>query len=310
MTIRGYDLKYATLRVDLEAQENVKLPSFHGSMIRGVLGHTIKEVSCINKNRLDCIKCNASLNCPYTKIFYGVNCNPESMLTKVNKIPNPFIIYPLNNKENYSKGDILSFRITLLGEAIAFVNYFILAIINIESRGLGLLRAKFKPKTIFDEIKKENIFDKYEILSNEIKSNSMDFKKVNVKEFKIIFETPFRTKKSGEFTSNIDFELIIRNILRRFSLLIEYYTNKENKIDYKNILEESKNIKIEKINISWKNLERMSSIKKKKLNLSGIIGEIIFKGEIGPFYDYLKIGEIIHVGKSCTMGLGHYRLEI
>lgn len=42
--------------------------------------------------------------------------------------------------------------------------------------------------------------------------------------------------------------------------------------------------------------------------MGGFVGEIIFEGEIEPFMPLLKAGEILHVGKGTSFGLGKYRI--
>jgi hypothetical protein len=44
--------------------------------------------------------------------------------------------------------------------------------------------------------------------------------------------------------------------------------------------------------------------------MEGFIGEVIYEGNLTPFYPYLKAGEILHIGKGTAFGLGKYVMEI
>ena len=40
----------------------------------------------------------------------------------------------------------------------------------------------------------------------------------------------------------------------------------------------------------------------------GIVGLAIYEGDLGPFWKFLRFGQIAHVGHGATFGLGMYRI--
>jgi CRISPR/Cas system endoribonuclease Cas6 (RAMP superfamily) len=42
------------------------------------------------------------------------------------------------------------------------------------------------------------------------------------------------------------------------------------------------------------------------MKLGGFTGQITYSGEIQEFIPYIKLGEIIHIGKNTSFGLGKY----
>jgi len=44
------------------------------------------------------------------------------------------------------------------------------------------------------------------------------------------------------------------------------------------------------------------------MKLGGSLGTIRFEGELYKFMPYIKAGEVLHVGKGTTFGLGQYRI--
>ena len=62
-------------------------------------------------------------------------------------------------------------------------------------------------------------------------------------------------------------------------------------------------------NLTFKELIRYSNRQKTKMNLGGIIGEIVYRNVDENSYKLLKLGEIIGVGKQVTFGLGDIKVE-
>lgn len=75
------ELLYNKFKISLKALRDCELPNYHGSMLRGVMGRTIMEVSCTKENE-KCEICDENDVCPYTKIFYGINSNRDTILGK------------------------------------------------------------------------------------------------------------------------------------------------------------------------------------------------------------------------------------
>jgi CRISPR/Cas system endoribonuclease Cas6 (RAMP superfamily) len=44
------------------------------------------------------------------------------------------------------------------------------------------------------------------------------------------------------------------------------------------------------------------------MKMGGFTGQITFEGEIRPFIPLVKAGEVLHVGKGTSFGLGRYRI--
>jgi CRISPR/Cas system endoribonuclease Cas6 (RAMP superfamily) len=42
------------------------------------------------------------------------------------------------------------------------------------------------------------------------------------------------------------------------------------------------------------------------MKLGGLIGSIVYYGPISPFRSLINVGELLHVGKGTSFGLGKY----
>ena len=304
-------LIYNKFKVSLKASKDCELPNYHGSMIRGVIGKTIREVSCTKENEI-CEQCEEKVICPYTKIFYGINIDKETMLKGIDNVPNSFIIEPLMNGITYLKKDeILEFNLTVLGSSIDYLQYYFYAIYKIANRGLSKGNIKFVVDKITDQ-NNNTIADNNLIYFDKIKPliYEADIANLPMHDISVYFETPARIKESGRFVQNISFELLIKSLLRRTTLIFDFYGEKKLDIDYKFFIDKAKNISCYETNTAWMNLERYSSRTNKHLSIGGMVGKISYKGDLSDFYPILELGKILHVGKGCVMGLGKFTFTI
>ena len=300
--------EYLPLEVLLKTNEKSKLPNYKGSMLRGVLGQTLKKVSCVSK-RSQCIECKNNYSCPYTAVFFSIDKNDNDMLSKVETIPNPFVILsPMDQKTHYDEGEELRFYLTLFGKAMSYIHYFIHAIAEIENLGIGADRNKFKIVHVTDTITGERVLENGIYKICEAKGHIFSPKIINMHQITICFDTPLRVRDEGQLTQNISFHLLMRNVLRRIAMIYEYFIDDVFEVDYKSLLEDAKKIKTKHMNLTWVKMQRYSSTVNKKISIGGVKGRVTFEGDLAPFLPYIYLGEITHIGKGCTLGLGHYRI--
>jgi hypothetical protein len=305
-------LEYAKVKVSLECMEKAILPDYLGSTLRGVLGIELKKCTCTEDIHKLCKDCENKYSCAYTFFFNHIEQNIETNGQKT--LPNSFIIEPplMQNKTSFEKGELLEFNIVFIGENTQFIPLFIHALEGIAENGLGARRKSFRLTEIDDYSTGLIIYTNEEFYPENLKiikcSDDTKFRKVI--EIKISFKTPFRFKNQGKISDGLNFELFMRNIFRRASSLSELYCNKHWELDYKSILEEARNITVKKADFRWHDWQRYSSTHRDKISMGGIIGDIIFAGDLEKFLPYIHIGSIIHIGKGCTFGMGAYTYEI
>lgn len=125
------------------------------------------------------------------------------------------------------------------------------------------------------------------------------------------FLTPTRIAYDGRLGLNLEFHILVRNLLRRLSLLSYFHGNGETlDLDFKGIIEKAKDVKAVDRRLHWYDWERYSGRQEQHINMGGFIGEITFEGDLSPFLPFIKAGEVVHVGKGTTFGLGNYESEL
>ncbi len=310
-------ISYIKTEFVIEPIEELHLPFFKGSTFRGVFGNTFRKVTCTLK-RLKCENCILKSSCIYSYIFETppIVQSPILNMDKYKTVPHPFILEPpLHNGRLYKKGEEIKFSLIIIGKAINYFPFFVYTFEKCGEFGMGKGRGKFFLKKVQDD--KEILYDH---LSKNIKSprkkileisESIELKedKQNIESITINILTPIRIKHERKLLTELYFFVLIKSLMLRLNL-IHYFHCEERDLTwaYKDIIEEAKKIIIKESNIRWFDWSRYSSRQGTKMKLGGIIGKITYEGRIKPYMEILKAGEIFHVGKNTTFGLGKYEI--
>jgi len=236
---------------------------------------------------------------------------------ELSEYPHPFILEPpLMIKPEYKPGERLTFDLILIGKAIDYLPHFVFVYQELGKEGIGKERRKYilrkvdsmvdGPLTIFDSRSERFIAD-FHVRTFADLTNSTNEQKPQ-KVLSLRFLTPTRIKKEGRFTKEIDFLIIMRNLLRRIILLSELHCGVKPNLGCSRLLKEAEGVKVVSSHLRWQDWERYSSRQHTKMKLGGFVGQITFKGELKEFMPLLKLGEYIHIGKGTSFGLGKYEI--
>lgn len=108
-------LPIARYRFDCVAQDEMRLPFYSGSALRGAFGYMLRKVACMTKQP-SCNGCPLRRTCPYSLVF-----EPEGDLngglSSQQTLPG-YIIEPLPlGKRGIHQNDCFSFHMVLIGPA-------------------------------------------------------------------------------------------------------------------------------------------------------------------------------------------------
>lgn len=312
------NFRFARFLFLLRALENISLPAYKGSTLRGGFGHAFKKVVCVNRERI-CSNCLLKEKCVYSYVF---ETPPPSDATKMRKYPyapHPFVITPpLKEKREYRQGEILCFELTLIGKSTDFLPYFIYTFDELGQIGIGKGRGKYKLeelRTSLDQNKEETIYSSADkILRQNVHSMGLNeillnFSRVSSSDVLTLnFMTPTRLKFDGRLSETLEFHILLRNLLRRLSLLSYFHCGEELELDYRGLIEKSLDVRVKTSNLRWVDWERYSNRQDTRMMMGGFTGAVTFEGEIEPFLPYLLLGEYLHVGKGTSFGLGKYQI--
>ncbi|MCC6347259.1 MAG: CRISPR system precrRNA processing endoribonuclease RAMP protein Cas6 [Nitrospirales bacterium] len=309
----------------IEPEEPLVLPAYKGSALRGAFGHAFRKIICALRKE-KCLDCLLREKCIYSYVFETPPPSGTKIMRKYTSAPHPFVLEPpLERKREYAPGDAVSFGLLLIGKAIDYLPYFIYAFDEMGKTGLGAGKGKFTlgsvvrqgmPGSSGDETVYSADTKTFVSTQNRDICLSLTMDKAvgdlssPLRRLSLEFLTPARISYDGHLTDSLEFHVLIRNLLRRIALLCYFHCEGDpSGWDFKKIIESAEKVRIIKSDLRWHDWERYSARQDTRMKMGGVIGKITYEGEIGPFMPLIRAGEIAHVGKGTSFGLGKYGIE-
>jgi len=318
----------AKLNFELGAISDIRLNEFSGSSIRGVMGRGLK-LSCCHFGDIDqdCRKCLASNDCCYRYVFETPVEQGAEIMKKYTMAPHPFVmVLPDESPGTVAANGDLSFGLTLVGRAINYVDKYIECVERMGKIGFGA----FEPKGrfILKNVTSTNYCGRKKFIYREgaeagsLKPYLINFNRDILEKtgslrsaqgrgrVKVSFKTPVRIQFEENIARNIDFHMIIRNLLRRvFHLNYFHIDGEKADIDFNHLIEAAGEIKTVASGLKPFMVTRYSSRQKRSHEFRGVTGEAVYEGDnIEMFMPLLKLGEYVNVGKTTAFGMGRYEL--
>ena len=280
---KSFSLLYLPLLIRLKCCEDAQLPAYLGSTLRGALGWALLS---------------------HPKTYQYIFENRRSGGAKQD-ISNPYIIEPPRFCSIYFRGDELCFKLILLGEAAHHTKDVIEALVQAQHFGLGANRKIFEIVDIlhgerFSPIWQEDRLDMSAAITEEITA----YRQPQSTKCSILFLTPLRIRHGGTLLMELDFATIIRSITRRLTDLTERYGGFVNAEEIALLCERSKQIQKISSSLYLSQISRYTNRRNEQMDFSGILGALIFEGNLSPFSPWLEAARILHIGRNTTFGCG------
>lgn len=299
-----------------QARDDLVLPVFKGSPWRGLFGHVFKDITCSLK-RSSCPSCLLKTNCYYVSIFDTPSVGlRECFIEGPNARPRPFILVPpLDSRRLIPSGETFTTEITLTGPALEVIPHVVLTFLEMGNRGIGSSRAKFNLQEGFYWAEGGwtgcySAGDAQITLPKKMTptplpaANGYSCQKVVMNTV-----TPLRLKYRGKPVDTPTFPIIIRALLRRLDDYSRLYGMGPLPEEIPKLIRMSEDISLVSSDIQFTDIQRYSNRQKREMKMGGIQGQLVFAGHLEPFFPWLTLGEMLHIGKSSTFGFGKYTLE-
>jgi len=289
----------------LQTLNSFGLPDFKGSTFRGKFGHVLKRTICVISHH-NCEICELRGKCAYPYLFETNNQRGQN-------VPRPFVLEPpLTHKRFYLKEEWMYLNLVLMGQAIDYLPYFIHVFDRMGEEGIGRDRGRYRVASVRALDGQGN---KQEIYDGESRKLSGEFRRIDLDGFTgsllpqatLNFLTPTDIRAEGERVDTLGFPVLLKNILRRYHSL-RYYHGDGRQERFEIDWAAAGKIEILHQDLTNNQFKRFSNRQKQPVLLAGFTGTITYRGELSPFLPWLKVGELLHVGKGTVFGMGWYRV--
>ncbi|MGK5091127.1 CRISPR system precrRNA processing endoribonuclease RAMP protein Cas6 [Deltaproteobacteria bacterium TL4] len=310
-------MEYAHFDIHCEFPQPTRLPRFKGSMIRGAMGHALKETVCAVREKI-CDRCLLRQTCLYARVFEvkPVNGPPIGVVN----LPHPYVLDFEGDhatKTEFAEGEAFQFRLLLFGSLIDMLPYFVYTFDKMGQSGLGKNARGNRQPYRLKEVRHDNqvLYHSEEpTLPPTIPRKNLEWHQPtpaqDLLRVQVHLLTPLRVKDQNRFVEHLEFIILIRTILRRLKALWSEFDKACPEIPEKQLLQLAETITVESSTLRWEDQTRYSSRQQTMQKMGGLQGTIIFTGELTPFLPLLAMAQVTHIGKETSFGLGKIHYDV
>jgi len=307
------DYRVSRYRFMLRAINRVVLPRDRvGIILRGAFGLAFRKLVC-HDQKADCHGCPLSGACPYARVFAPSPPPDAERLRLQSDIPRPFILAPdLDAADEYLPGSHPQFELTLIGDAAAYLPYFVVAFRVLGDQGIGPGRGRFDVETVVavgqvgDPVFR---FDQSVVRNVACEERPGALPAGGAPEsLTVRFRTPTLLRSGGAAAVVPAFHHLIKRLRDRVNATQYFYCGKAWEVDHRALGLAAEAVAIAHDDGRWVEIQWRSSRTGAVHAIAGFVGGVTYAGDLAPFLPLLRVGERINVGKAATFGCG--RIEV
>lgn len=285
------DFPFLRLHFSFAALQDLRLEGFTGSTWHGALGHALARVA------------------PEAfEWLYGLPGQEGGN-------PRPFVLLPEES------GAGLGFSLILLGEAVSLAPVVLLAVEQLAAAGLGrqqiplrLLRvtgldAQLAPCTLLAE---QGPFQSAACAPRALAEIAAAWRELPARAVLLRFDTRLRLKAANDVLREAPaLAVLLQRLLERISALAQLYgPGALPTVEVQALLACARAAELTHAEVHWAEWSRLSGRSGQTMPWGGLLGDLEYRGELGPLLPWLALGSWLHVGAKTSFGLGHYRLWV
>lgn len=332
------DLALYPLRLTLTAREPISLDAHPGSALRGALFNALLRRFCANPTAPSCAACPLNATCPVAGLVAPLRDeNPRGR-----DIPRPFVLAAewdsdVNDsagQRRFAPSDVLRFRVTLIGRAIAFFPYLALATQLMEFNGIGRplhenggRRGRFEVNVIelINPFSGESQ-PLYQRGQAKVASPTLAISSEQVARqaatlptdaITLHFLTPTRLVDRGQLVHHPSLRVLCARLAERLDALARDYAPEpaesadleDARMRSQYLAELAARVTLAENATRWVDVASYSARQGRSTPIGGLIGRATYSGDITALRELLVWGELLHVGKNAVKGDGRYRIE-
>jgi hypothetical protein len=309
----GAVLPVARYRFSFRMMDELFLPDYSGSLLRGQFGAALRQVACLT-GLPECGGCPLYRTCPYPALF-ETPAPAAHALQRFSQVPNPYVVEPPPLGCRYvPAGGMLSFHLVLVGRALDQLPLIAYALQRAFARGIGRRGARGQIEDIVIErpgAAAQPLWDEERARLRPHEQTLAVPPLPNIGAVTLNVVTPLRLQNQGHAVppDRLRPRILFTALLRRASLLLELHA-----AALPGVAQEAAHLAAlaecltDQRRLEWKDWTRFSNRQQREMTLGGVLGEWRLAGDLAELLPWFWLGQWLHVGKNATMGMGMYAL--
>ncbi|MBK1632948.1 hypothetical protein CKO31_19775 [Thiohalocapsa halophila] len=311
-----YDVNFppiARFRFTVAARGLIELPPYTGSTWRGLLATALRRSVCV-PGLETCDTCLLTDFCAFYRFFeQGARADVQTL-----RYPNaspPFVLDLLGaGGRTLAPGEQLAVGLTIIGDSIYFLPYWVYAFQRAGDLGIGRGRGRFA----LTEVAQESALgaDTWVPLWQTGASSAAPLEPAAVAfpappdGIWIELLTPLRIKRRGEWVTAADFTAaeFLFHLCQRLDRLESQFGTGEPGGFWDAHRAQLQALPPAPSELRWHDWTRYSSRQQQHMKLGGLLGRFRVPADALPdLWPLIWLGQYAHVGKNTSFGLGAYR---
>lgn len=288
---------------------------FSASLWHGQFGRALREtVKCVQPHS-ECKQCMLLHHCDYALLFYGARPSNTKIMRKYDTIPVPHAFHgEITQPMKIQKNALFSIKMSLVGSTIKKLPTIIESMENMGRQGFE--KQRFKATLNSVSIQHQEGEEELLYANGLLLSLSKEYTPIIPKCPSLVrlqWRTPYRDRaiKGRQKPMTLNIAKLMMAIIRRISLLQNFYTSSPLETDFIHLKELSKKLESSCLTQSllFSQHRRYSAKHKAHLPTSGVLGylDLSLKG-VESLWPYLFLGQFLNVGQNASMGFGQYKI--
>ncbi|WP_169796748.1 CRISPR system precrRNA processing endoribonuclease RAMP protein Cas6 [Chondromyces crocatus] len=297
-------------RYVLRAIDEVHLPPFSGSTVRGAVGRALRRLVCATRQPV-CDGCPVRAACAYAMLHDGFT-PADRPSGSGEHAPPPLWLRDLEDRRKIAPGESVGFSMVAFGPAVASLPYVDEAVRGLGRSGLGRGRGAVALVEAHDEQR-----DGFGSLV-DARVSALEAAVDAGKSLRVSLRSPVSIRLKGKAWEDPErprpswAERLLGGAVRRRVALERRWLDlaSEEAPRVPRVIEDAAGLKVMEENIEVRRVKRFSASQGARMELHGVVGDMRLGGEgLKAALPWLVAGELLSVGAGTTFGFGRIELE-
>ncbi len=304
---------FLELQVRFVPTAPLNLPPFPGVTLRGAFGWALRRTVCVTNLR-NCRECHLYKTCAYAYIFETPRNQSLEGVSAVPYAPHPFVLMPPSTG-SLQVGEPFTLGLRLLGRAVHLFPHVIQAFETLARKGLGAHRVPLKllevasGSTVLYAQRQYLTAPKIQTLAEWVQHRTQELNLgPNPHRLHLTFHTPVRIVHRGALQRVPTFDALVSSLVRRLSLLNQVHASGTPLALPPSLEPLLSRVQTRVVALKPVEVRRYSRRQHRRHELHGFQGVLELQGPLGPFLPLFLAGEVVHLGKSTSFGMGQYQI--